>query len=96
MFLFNPAQGLLIHQPILWLNLKREFFSDSSHLILARQIPHSRGSYINVALKAGLVVTGNSELYRLEPRFPNAKTAFLQESPNEVRSTQLAVFEVID
>jgi hypothetical protein len=32
---------------------------------------------------------------RIERRFPKGKTAFLQESPNEVRSTQLAVFEVV-
>ena len=33
---------------------------------------------------------------RIEQGFPNAKTAFLQESPNDIRSTQFAVFEVVD
>ncbi len=33
---------------------------------------------------------------RIERRFPKGKTAFLQESPNDIRSTQLAVFEVVD
>ncbi len=33
---------------------------------------------------------------RTERRLPKAKTAFLQESPNDIRSTQLAVFEVVD
>ena len=28
--------------------------------------------------------------------FPNAKPAFMQESPNDIRSTQLPVFEVVD
>ena len=32
---------------------------------------------------------------RTEQGFPKAKTAFLQESPNEVRNTQLAVFDVV-
>ncbi len=29
---------------------------------------------------------------RIERRFPKGKMAFLQESPNDIRSTQLAVF----
>ena len=33
---------------------------------------------------------------RIERRFPKGKTAFLQESPNDIRSIQLAVFEVVD
>ena len=33
---------------------------------------------------------------RIGLRFPNDKMAFLQESPNDIRSTQLAVFEVVD
>jgi hypothetical protein len=33
---------------------------------------------------------------RIEQGFPKGKTAFLQESPNDIRSTQLAVFEVVD
>ena len=33
---------------------------------------------------------------RIEQGFPKAKTAFLQESPNDIRSIQLAVFEVVD
>jgi hypothetical protein len=33
---------------------------------------------------------------RIERSFPNTKTAFLQESPNDIRSIQLAVFEVVD
>ena len=33
---------------------------------------------------------------RTEQGFPRGKTAFLQESPNDIRSTQLAVFEVVD
>ena len=33
---------------------------------------------------------------RIERRFPKGKMAFLQESPNDIRSTQLAVFEVVD
>src|SRR5262249_733577 len=32
---------------------------------------------------------------RIERRFPKAKMSFLQESPNDVRSTQFAVFEVV-
>jgi len=33
---------------------------------------------------------------RIEQGFPKGKTAFLQESPNDIRSIQLAVFEVVD
>ena len=33
---------------------------------------------------------------RIEQGFPKDKTAFLQESPNDIRSTQSAVFEVVD
>jgi len=33
---------------------------------------------------------------RTEQGFPKGKTAFLQESPNDIRSIQLAVFEVVD
>jgi hypothetical protein len=33
---------------------------------------------------------------RISKSFRNAKTAFLQESPNDIRSTQVAVFEVVD
>jgi hypothetical protein len=33
---------------------------------------------------------------RIERKFPKGKMAFLQEWPNEVRSTQLAVFEVVE
>jgi len=33
---------------------------------------------------------------RTERGFPNAKTRFLLESPNDIRSIQLAVFEVVD
>ena len=33
---------------------------------------------------------------RTEQGFPKAKTVFLQESPNDIRSIQLAVFEVVD
>ena len=33
---------------------------------------------------------------RIEQGFPKDKTAFLQESPNDIRSIQLAVFEVVD
>ena len=33
---------------------------------------------------------------RAEQGFPKTKTAFLQESPNDIRSIQLAVFEVVD
>jgi hypothetical protein len=32
---------------------------------------------------------------RIEQGFPNAKTAFLLESPNDIRSIQIAVFEVV-
>jgi hypothetical protein len=31
-----------------------------------------------------------------EKGYLKGKTAFLQESPNDIRSTQLAVFEVVD
>ena len=33
---------------------------------------------------------------RIEQGFPNAKTGFLLESPNDIRSIQLAVSEVVD
>ena len=33
---------------------------------------------------------------RIERGFPKGKTAFLQESPNDIKSIQLAVFEVVD
>ena len=33
---------------------------------------------------------------RIEQGFPKGKRAFLQESPNDVRSTQLPIFEVVD
>jgi hypothetical protein len=33
---------------------------------------------------------------RIEQGFPKDKTAFLQKSPNDIRSIQLAVFEVVD
>ena len=33
---------------------------------------------------------------RIEQGFPKGKAAFLQESPNDIRSIQLAVFEVVD
>jgi len=32
---------------------------------------------------------------RIEQAFPKDKTPFLQESPNDIRSIQLAVFEVV-
>ena len=32
----------------------------------------------------------------IEWRFPNAKMSFRQESPNDIRRTQLPVFEVVD
>jgi hypothetical protein len=33
---------------------------------------------------------------RIEQGFLKGKTAFLQESPNDIKSIQLAVFEVVD
>jgi hypothetical protein len=33
---------------------------------------------------------------RIEQGFPKGKAAFQQESPNDIRSIQLAVFEVVD
>jgi len=46
--------------------------------------------------KSKIAIVAVPVVQRIERRFPNAKTAFRLESPNDVRSTQFAVFEVVD
>jgi hypothetical protein len=46
--------------------------------------------------KSKIVIVVVPVVQRIEQGFSNAKTAFLQESPNDIRSIQLAVFEVVD
>ena len=46
--------------------------------------------------KSKIAIVAVPVVQRIERRFPKGKTAFLQESPNDIRSIQLAVFEVVD
>jgi len=48
------------------------------------------------ALKSKIAIVAVPVVQRIEQGFPKGKTAFLQESPNDIRSVQLAVFEVVD
>jgi hypothetical protein len=46
--------------------------------------------------KSKIAIVAVPVVQRIEQGFPNAKTAFLQKSPNDIRSIQLAVFDLVD
>jgi hypothetical protein len=76
-------------------------------MILSSRLPMSRGKPPKKSLRIAppLLPIAIQAVYslqiivpvvqRTEQGFPKAKTTFLLESPNDIRSIQLAVFEVV-